>query len=52
MRHRHHGCGPRGRIEINFPEALLAMRGARGGTTSGEEIRHLLTPATGGTSSR
>jgi len=29
MSHRHHqhGCGPRGRIEINVPEALLAMRG-------------------------
>src|SRR5204863_4272491 len=27
MRHRHHGCGPRGRIEIQVPEALLAMRG-------------------------
>ena len=30
MRHRHHGCGPRGRIHINIPEGLLAMRG-RGG---------------------
>ena len=30
MRHRHHGCGPRGRIEINIPEGLLAMRGGRG----------------------
>lgn len=30
MRHRHHGCGPRGRIEINLPEGLLAMRGGRG----------------------
>src|SRR3954471_22158436 len=29
MRHRH-GCGPQGRVEINFPEALMAMRGARG----------------------
>ena len=27
MTHRWHGCGPRGRIEINVPEALLAMRG-------------------------
>src|SRR5436190_4660859 len=27
MRHRHHGCGPRGRVEIQVPEALLAMRG-------------------------
>ena len=27
MRHRHHGCGPRGHIEIQVPEALLAMRG-------------------------
>jgi DNA-binding PadR family transcriptional regulator len=30
MRHRHHGCGPRGHIEIQVPEALLAMRGGRG----------------------
>jgi DNA-binding PadR family transcriptional regulator len=30
MRHRHHGCGPRGRIQIDLPEGLLAMRGARG----------------------
>ena len=30
MTHRHHGCGPRGRIEINLPEALFAMRGGRG----------------------
>ncbi|MFL6759469.1 PadR family transcriptional regulator [Sphingomonas sp.] len=30
MRHRHHGCGPRGRIEIDIPEGLLAMRGGRG----------------------
>ena len=30
MRHRHHGCGPRGRFEINIPEGLLAMRGGRG----------------------
>jgi DNA-binding PadR family transcriptional regulator len=30
MRHRHHGCGPRGHIEINLPEGLLAMRGGRG----------------------
>src|SRR5438270_5884626 len=29
-RHRHHGCGPRGHIEIQVPEALLAMRGGRG----------------------
>src|SRR5436190_2937780 len=27
MRHRHEGCGPRGHIEIQVPEALLAMRG-------------------------
>ena len=27
MTHRWHGCGPRGRIEINVPEALFAMRG-------------------------
>jgi DNA-binding PadR family transcriptional regulator len=32
MRHRH-GCGPRGRVEINLPEALFAM-GARGGRGS------------------
>src|SRR5215212_7190097 len=30
MRHRHHGCGPRGRFEFNLPEALMAMRGGRG----------------------
>src|SRR6187551_1548876 len=30
MRHRDHGCGPRGRFEINLPEGLLAMRGGRG----------------------
>jgi len=30
MRHRHHGCGPRGRFEFNLPEAVLAMRGGRG----------------------
>ena len=30
MRHRHHDCGPRGHIEIQVPEALLAMRGGRG----------------------
>lgn len=30
MRHRHHGCGPRGRFEINIPEGLMAMRGGRG----------------------
>jgi DNA-binding PadR family transcriptional regulator len=29
MRYRH-GCGPRGHIEIQVPEALLAMRGGRG----------------------
>jgi DNA-binding PadR family transcriptional regulator len=27
MTHRHHGCGRRGRFEINIPEALIAMRG-------------------------
>ena len=30
MTHRHHGCGPRGRVEINLHEALFAMRGGRG----------------------
>src|SRR5258707_5109528 len=30
MRHRHHGCGPRGRFEIQVPEGLRAMRGGRG----------------------
>ena len=30
MTHRHHGCGPRGHVEIMLPEALLAMRGGRG----------------------
>jgi DNA-binding PadR family transcriptional regulator len=29
MRYRH-GCGPRGHIEINLPDGLLAMRGGRG----------------------
>jgi DNA-binding PadR family transcriptional regulator len=32
MRHRHHGCGPRGRIEIDVPGALFAMRGRHGGS--------------------
>src|SRR5919107_5084440 len=33
MGHRHWGgCGPRGRIEINVPEALFAMRGGPGGS--------------------
>lgn len=31
MRHRHHGCGPLGRIHIDIPEALLAMRGGGSG---------------------
>jgi DNA-binding PadR family transcriptional regulator len=30
MVHRHYGCGPRGRFEINLPEGLIAMRGGRG----------------------
>ena len=30
MRHRH-GCGPRGRIEIDLPEALIGMGRGRGG---------------------
>ena len=30
MTHGHHGCGPRGHIEVRVPEALLAMRGGRG----------------------
>lgn len=31
MSHRHHhGCSPRGNIDICVPEALLAMRGGRG----------------------
>jgi DNA-binding PadR family transcriptional regulator len=29
MRYRH-GCGPRGHIEIDIPEGLMAMRGGRG----------------------
>jgi len=29
MRHKH-GCGPRGHIEIELPEAVMAMRGGRG----------------------
>jgi DNA-binding PadR family transcriptional regulator len=33
MGHRHwSSCGPRGRIEINVPEALFAMRGGSGGS--------------------
>src|SRR3954454_19148941 len=27
---RHHGCGPRGHIEIDLPRGLMAMRGGRG----------------------
>jgi DNA-binding PadR family transcriptional regulator len=30
MRHRGHGCGPRGRFEVNLPDALFAMGGGRG----------------------
>lgn len=30
MTYRHHGCGSRGHLEINLPEALAAMRGGRG----------------------
>ena len=30
MTRHHHGCGPRGRVEISIPEGLMAMRGARG----------------------
>ena len=30
MGHRHHGCGPRGQVHFNFPEALMAMRGGPG----------------------
>ena len=30
MTHGHHGCGPRGRFEINIPDGLMAMRGGRG----------------------
>jgi DNA-binding PadR family transcriptional regulator len=30
MGHRHHGCGPRGHVEIRLPEALMAMRGGPG----------------------
>lgn len=30
MNHRGRGCGPSGRIEVNLPEALMAMRGGRG----------------------
>jgi DNA-binding PadR family transcriptional regulator len=29
MRYRH-GCGPRGHIEIDLPDAMMAMRGGRG----------------------
>ena len=30
MTHKHHACGPRGRVDFNLPEALFAMRGSRG----------------------
>ena len=30
MGHRSHGCGPRGRFELDLPEALFAMRRGRG----------------------
>ena len=30
MRHRQHGCGPRGHVGILLPESLMAMRGGRG----------------------
>ena len=30
MTHKHHGCGPRGRVDFNLPDALSAMRGGRG----------------------
>jgi len=30
MTHGHHGCGPRGRFDINIPEGLFAARGGRG----------------------
>ena len=29
MTDRHHGCGPRGRVEFNLPEALAAMGAGR-----------------------
>ncbi len=31
MRYDHHGCGPRGRIEVAVPEALMAMGRRSGG---------------------
>jgi len=30
MGHRHRGCGPSGRFEIDLPEGLLAMAGSKG----------------------
>ena len=30
MRHRHHGCGPRGRRAFSLPEGLMAMASGRG----------------------
>jgi DNA-binding PadR family transcriptional regulator len=30
MTRHHHGCGPRGHLEIDVPAALFAMRGGRG----------------------
>jgi DNA-binding PadR family transcriptional regulator len=32
MGHKWHGCGPRGRVEIDLPGALFAMRGGRSGS--------------------
>ena len=32
MPRHHHSCGSRGRFEFNLPEALMAMRGGRGGS--------------------
>ena len=32
MGHRHWGCGSRGRINIDLPEAIFAMRGGRSGS--------------------
>ena len=30
MRHRHHGCGPRGKTGFSLPEGLMAMASGRG----------------------
>ena len=46
MRHRHvHRCGPRGKIEIGIPEALLAMGGRVSGGLYGTAANLNTDPA-------